>query len=134
VEVPAQMPFAGLEPVLEAVRGDQLDPAPRHHAEHDPARGRAEVDRRDGTGSRVVGRTVGDGAGGVDGRAARRGGPVGPRVLSRAGVHRRKAAATPASTGMWRPVVCERSPAVSANTALATFSGSTSRFSRVRWA
>lgn len=45
---------------------------------------------------------------------------------------RRKAAATPASTGMCSPVVCERSPPVSAKTALATCSGSTSRFSSVR--
>ena len=37
--------------------------------------------------------------------------------------HRRKAAATPASTGMWRPVVWLRSPPVRANTAAATCSG-----------
>ena len=48
--------------------------------------------------------------------------------------HRRKAAATPASTGMWRPVVCDRSPPTSANTAAATCSGRTSRLSSVRWA
>ena len=47
---------------------------------------------------------------------------------------RRNAAATPASTGMCRPVVWVSSPPVSANTALATCSGSTSRLRRVRWA
>ena len=47
---------------------------------------------------------------------------------------RRKAAATPASTGMCMPVVCDRSPPVSANTAAATCSGSTSRLSNVRCA
>ncbi len=47
---------------------------------------------------------------------------------------RRKAAATPASTGMCRPVVWDSSPPVSASTAAATCSGSTSRLSRVRWA
>ncbi len=55
-------------------------------------------------------------------------------VDSRDRGHRRKAAATPASTGTCRPVVSERSPAVSTNTAAATCSGSTSRLSRVRWA
>ena len=48
--------------------------------------------------------------------------------------HRRKAAATPESTGTCRPVVCDRSPPVRANTASATCSGSTSRPSRVRLA
>ena len=48
--------------------------------------------------------------------------------------HRRKAAATPASTGMCRPVVWESSAEVSTAAALATFSGSTSRLSRVRCA
>src|SRR5215203_4024854 len=48
--------------------------------------------------------------------------------------HRRKAAATPASTGMCRPVVWLRSAEQSTKTALATFSGSTSRLSRVRCA
>ncbi len=48
--------------------------------------------------------------------------------------HRRNAAAIPASTGTCSPVVCDRSPAVSANTAAATCSGSTSRLSRVRCA
>ena len=46
--------------------------------------------------------------------------------------HRRNAAATPASTGMSRPVVSGRSPAHSANTAAATCSGRTSRLSSVR--
>ena len=48
--------------------------------------------------------------------------------------HRRNAAATPESTGMCSPVVCERLPPVSANTASAMCSGSTSRPSRVRLA
>ncbi len=47
---------------------------------------------------------------------------------------RRNPAATPASTGTCRPVVWVRSPPVSANTALATCSGSTSRLRMVRWA
>ena len=47
---------------------------------------------------------------------------------------RRNAAATPASTGTCRPVVRARSPPVSANTAAATCSGSTSRLSSVRCA
>ena len=42
------------------------------------------------------------------------------------------AAATPPSTGMCAPVVTDNSPAVSATTAAATCSGSTSRPSRVR--
>jgi hypothetical protein len=50
------------------------------------------------------------------------------------GDYRRKAAATPASTGMCRPVVWVRSGPTSAYTALATWSGRTSRFSSVRWA
>ena len=50
------------------------------------------------------------------------------------GDQRRKAAATPASTGMCNPVVWERSPPVRAKTAAATCSGSTSRLRIVRWA
>ena len=50
------------------------------------------------------------------------------------GGHRRKAAATPASTGMCNPVVWLRSPPVSAKTAAATCSGTTSRLSSVRCA
>ena len=50
------------------------------------------------------------------------------------GAHRRKAAATPLSTGTWSPVVCDSSPAVSANTALATCSGNTSLPRMVRLA
>ena len=50
------------------------------------------------------------------------------------GGHRRKAAATPASTGMWSPVVWLRSPPVRAKTAAATCSGRTSRFNSVRCA
>ncbi|CAM5435401.1 hypothetical protein SANTM175S_10632 [Streptomyces antimycoticus] len=45
---------------------------------------------------------------------------------------RRNAAATPASTGMCRPVVWVRSPPTSVKTAFATWVGSTSRFRRVR--
>ena len=52
----------------------------------------------------------------------------------RSSTHRRNAAATPESTGTCRPVVCDRSPPVSAKTASATCSGSTSRPSRVRLA
>ena len=48
--------------------------------------------------------------------------------------HRRNAAATPASTGMCRPVVWARSPPVSANTAAATCSGRTSFLRSVRCA
>src|SRR5699024_12120891 len=106
VDVRAQVPVPLDEAVLEAVRRDQLDVAVVDHAEHHPARGRTQIARRDGQL------------------------PVEPVH----GAHRRNAAATPASTGTCRPVVWERSPAVSANTALATFAGSTSRLSRVRWA
>ena len=49
-------------------------------------------------------------------------------------LHRKKAAATPASTGTCKPVVWEKSDVHSANAAFAMFSGSTSRLSRVRWA
>ncbi len=52
----------------------------------------------------------------------------------RHGGQRRNAAATPASTGTWRPVVWLNSLDVIAVTALATCSGSTSRLSSVRWA
>ncbi len=48
--------------------------------------------------------------------------------------HRRKAAATPESTGTCRPVVWDRSPDTSATTAAATCSGRTSCLSRVRCA
>src|SRR4029079_9420758 len=48
------------------------------------------------------------------------------------GAHLRNAAATPASTGTWSPVVCDRSPPTSANTAAATCSGRTSFLSKVR--
>ena len=47
---------------------------------------------------------------------------------------RKKAAATPASTGTNNPVVWLNSSEVSAATAAATCSGSTSRLSKVRWA
>ncbi len=62
---------------------------------------------------------------------------VAPRSTAanlRRSTHRRKAAATPASTGTCSPVVCEKSDVHSANAALAMFSGSTSRLSRVRCA
>ena len=48
--------------------------------------------------------------------------------------HRRNAAATPASTGMCSPVVWEKSDVQMANTAFATFSGTTSRLRIVRCA
>src|SRR5690606_33114773 len=53
---------------------------------------------------------------------------------ARARGHRRKAAATPESTGMCRPVVRESSGPVSTYTASATFSGTTSRLRMVRFA
>ena len=140
IEIPAQVALVLHQAVLEAMGRHQLDPPLGDDPEHHSARGRAEVDR--GDGERLAGRARSDCLPGsacrarpVDRRPGRNGygahvraRPVGP------GAHRRNAAATPASTGTCRPVVCERSPAVSANTALATFSGSTSRFSRVRWA
>ena len=46
--------------------------------------------------------------------------------------YRKKAAATPESTGMCAPVVRARSPPSKAKTALAMLSGRTSRFKRVR--
>ena len=60
----------------------------------------------------------------------------GPQVDGgdRAAGHRRNAAATPASTGMCRPVVWDRSPPTNAKTAAATCSGKTSRLRIVRWA
>src|SRR5699024_1051720 len=116
------------EAVLEAVRGQQLDPPLLEHSEHHPPGGRAQIDRRDrdGAARRALYRAAPRGRGGRWGRGA--GGAGG------GGAHLRNAAAAPASTGTCRPVVCERSPAVSAKTAFATFAGSTSRFSRVRWA
>ena len=82
----------------------------------DPAARGADVDRRDDGGARF--------------------GHRGPRpvIMDTVVCQRRKAAATPASTGMCRPVVWDRSAEHSTNTALATCSGSTSRFSRVRCA
>ncbi len=53
-------------------------------------------------------------------------------VMARA--HRRNAAATPASTGMCRPVVWVSSGPQRTKTALAMWSGSTSRLRIVRWA
>ncbi len=58
----------------------------------------------------------------------------GAEVEGDAASHRRKAAATPASTGMCSPVVCVMFGPHSAKTALAQCSGSTSRLSSVRWA
>ena len=60
--------------------------------------------------------------------------PPGAHPCPRCAPQRRNAAATPASTGMCSPVVWERSPPTSANTAPATCSGRTSFFSSVRWA
>ena len=57
-----------------------------------------------------------------------------PLRVERAELLLRNAAATPASTGTWRPVVWLNSAEVIAVTALATCSGSTSRLSNVRWA
>ncbi len=58
--------------------------------------------------------------------------PDGPGPTRRA--HRRKAAATPASTGTCSPVVWVMSGPQSTKTALAMCSGSTSRLRMVRWA
>ena len=93
---------------------EAADPAQREEvrpdlADHDSAAGRPEVDRDD------------------------RGGFASWHCLGHRR-YRRNAAATPASTGMCRPVVWTRSGPTSANTALATWSGSTSRLSSVRWA
>ena len=120
VEVPAEAAVELLDPVGEPVHGLQLGPRPtgtaRDPAQDDPARGGADVD-------------CGESTAGTNRRTGRRRPP-----LMVSGAHRRKAAATPASTGMWSPVVWESSLPVSTAAALATFSGSTSRLSRVRWA
>src|SRR5699024_179696 len=128
IDVPGQVPVALSQDVVEAPGLDQLDPARTDHAEHHPARGGAPGDhgdrpRADG-GHRA--RSARD-----TGRFGRPGGRCSMRGVA---AHRRNAAATPASTGTCRPVVWVRSPAVSANTALATVAGNTSRLSRVRWA
>ena len=91
--------------VAEPVRLAQPQRARPGPAGHHPAAGRAEIDRGD--------RHLPHGC---------------PRR------QRRNAAATPASTGISSPVVRVRSPAVSAITAAATCSGSTSCFSSVRCA
>ncbi|CAM5681079.1 hypothetical protein SMICM304S_00682 [Streptomyces microflavus] len=86
---------------------------------------------------RTVGEAVGPGeVQGAGADAADHYAPVGGAQVDggerlRALAHRRKAPATPASTGMWRPVVWVRSPPVRA-TAPATCSGRTSRLRRVR--
>ena len=94
----------GHSPVAEAVQLLQVEGARTDPAGHDPAAGGAEVDRGDADGFR------------------------------RTEHHRRKAAATPASTGMCRPVVWLSSEEQSTKTALAMFSGSTSRLRIVRCA
>ncbi len=119
VEVPAEAAVELFDAVGEAVHRLQFGPLPtgtaRDPAEDDPARGGADVDSdKDTAGEQAAA------------------GWCGIRWWRRA--HRRKAAATPASTGMWSPVVWESSLPVSTAAALATFSGSTSRLSRVRWA
>ncbi|BAS12238.1 hypothetical protein AHiyo8_05410 [Arthrobacter sp. Hiyo8] len=109
VEVPVESAVELHDAVGETVHRFQRDRfsgrgAAGDPAEHDAPRGRSDIDG-------------GENAAGTG--------------LS---VHRRKAAATPASTGMCRPVVCESSLLVSTAAALATCSGRTSRLSRVRWA
>src|SRR5690625_5483210 len=47
IDVPGQVPVALSQDVVEAPGLDQLDPARTDHAEHHPARGGAQVDRRD---------------------------------------------------------------------------------------
>src|SRR5699024_3251018 len=106
--------------VVEAPGLDQLDPARTDHAEHHPARGGAQVDRRDR-----------DRAARDTGRFGRPGGRCSMRGV---GAHRTNASATPSTTGTCSPEVWVRSQAVSAYTALATVARSTSRLSRVRWA
>src|SRR5699024_12018214 len=96
----SQVPVALSQDVVEAPGLDQLDPARTDHAEHHPARGGAQVDRRDR-----------DRAARDTGRFGRPGGRCSMRGVA---AHRRNAAATPASTGTCRPVVWVRSPAVSA--------------------
>ena len=91
----------------------QAGPGRADGAHHHAAAGRPEVDR---------------------GHAQRSVPGLGAVHLSSRPAQRRKPAATPASTGMCRPVVCDSSPDVSTNTALATCSGSTSRLRIVRWA
>jgi len=105
--VPVQAVGGAHRLVGEPVHDLDVEPVRSDPAEDDAAAGGAEVDGRDGTAGR------------------------GPGVVV---VHRRKAAATPASTGMCSPVVWERSAEQSAKTALATCSGRTSRLSKVRLA
>ncbi len=115
-DVPVQPVREADRHVGEAVRLGQLARRRSHPADHDPPAGGAEVD------------------GGVAGSLAHRA-PHRASVLTvLRDHHRRKAAATPASTGTSSPVVRERSPAVSASTAAATCSGKTSRPSSVRLA
>ena len=86
----------------------QAQHVPADLTQHHPTARRPEVDRGD-----------------ADGRGAGR---------HRRPGHRRKAAATPASTGMCRPVVWLSSSVQSTKTALAMLSGSTSRLRIVRCA
>ena len=101
-----------------------------------PAQVSVEADRpvREPVDLVEVERVLADPADARPARWTRRGRPRRRRGRARRARHRRNAAATPASTGMCSPVVWRSSPAVSAKTALATCSGSTSRLSRVRWA
>ena len=107
--VPEQAVAHAHTAVGEAVHLLQVQRAGADRAGHDPAAGRAQVDRGDAQ------------------RRARRPGATSPG-------HRRKAAATPASTGTCRPVVCVISGPQSTKTALAMWEGSTSRLRIVRWA
>ncbi|SCF93648.1 hypothetical protein GA0115255_111834 [Streptomyces sp. Ncost-T6T-2b] len=134
----------GEEPVVHrpAVDADGVDRARRAQpVEHAPVQAEDVPAQAFGQVHGPVGEAVGLGeVQGVRADAAGHDPPAGRAEvdgregLRTGGAHRRKAAATPASTGMWRPVVWVNSPPVSAKTALATCSGSTSRLRRVRWA
>ena len=103
-----------------------------HVAEHDAPAGRAEVDRRDDAAA-LIEETPNRSLSVSKRRSA--GAPFGKlRDRWPSGGHRRKAAATPESTGMCRPVVRLSSGPVSTYTASATFSGTTSRLRIVRFA
>ncbi len=105
-DVPPQVPVGLAHPVVETV----------HRVQHHRRSGRAPVhDTGDDAPTGGPDVDSGEDPGGHAGQ-------------------RRNAAATPASTGTWRPVVWLNSAEVIAVTALATCSGSTSRLSNVRWA
>ena len=144
-DVPVQPIDDAHRNVREPRDGTQDDLVVPHIAEHDPAARRAEIDRRNCARHRQP--RLGDPNEGIRGYLPRRYGhprasgvwmpSFGTPTVGRAtgeSAHRRNAAATPASTGMWSPVVWLRSLVHSTNTAFATFSGSTSRFSSVRCA